>query len=94
LNSAKQQAQNIQINTRSIFVGVKAAWKSFTRSKPAKRTSDRLLMNQKGTLKPRERESLRQYNRPTKSELYRNQESYKDTADWESDDTQDWQEEE
>ncbi|WP_315788869.1 DUF948 domain-containing protein [Fischerella sp. JS2] len=94
LNSAKQQAQNIQINTRSVFVGVKAAWKSFTRSKPAKRTSDRLLMNQKGTLKSRERESLRQYNRSTKSELYRNQDSYKDTVDWESDDTQDWQEEE
>ncbi|MGJ5672096.1 MAG: DUF948 domain-containing protein [Nostochopsis sp.] len=94
LNSAKQQAQNIQINTHSVFVGVKAAWKSFTRSKGGKRTSDRLLVNQKGTLTSRERESLRYYNRTKKSEQYRNQENYQYPPDWENDDTLDWQEEE
>ncbi|MCP6758187.1 MAG: DUF948 domain-containing protein [Fischerella sp. CENA71] len=94
LNSAKQQAQNIQINTRSVFVGFKAAWKSFTRSKGGKRTSDRLLVNQKVTLTSRERELLRHYNRTQKSEQYRTQESYQDPADWESDDTLDWEKEE
>ncbi|TBR58518.1 hypothetical protein B4U84_21645 [Westiellopsis prolifica IICB1] len=93
LNSAKQQAQNIQINTRSVFVGFKAAWKSFTRSKSGKRTSDRLFVNQKTTLTSRERESLRHYNRTKKSEQYRNQESYQDPVDWESDDTQNWEQE-
>ena len=29
LSSAKKQAKNIQVNTRSIFAGVKAAWRSF-----------------------------------------------------------------
>ena len=34
LDSAKKQAENIQISTRSVLVGFKAAWKSFTRQKP------------------------------------------------------------
>jgi ABC-type transporter Mla subunit MlaD len=93
LNSAKQQAQNIQVGTRSLFVGVKAAWKTFTRSKSVKRTGDRLSINQKGTLPLREREALRQYNRATKPELYRNQDGYRDAASWESNDAEDWEEE-
>ncbi len=38
LNSAKKQAQNVQVGTRSIFVGVKAAWKSLTNTKPSRRS--------------------------------------------------------
>ena len=34
LDGARQQAENIQVGTRSILVGVKAAWKTFTRRKP------------------------------------------------------------
>lgn len=41
IGGAKKQAQNVQITTRSVFAGVKAAWKSFSRS-PARRSSDRL----------------------------------------------------
>ena len=41
LNSAKKQAQNVQVGTRSVFVGVKAAWKSLTSSKPTRRAIER-----------------------------------------------------
>jgi uncharacterized protein YoxC len=37
LDNAKKQAENIQIGTRSVLVGFKAAWKSFTRKKPNRR---------------------------------------------------------
>ena len=41
LNSAKKQAQNVQVGTRSVFVGVKAAWKSLTSTKPTRRAIER-----------------------------------------------------
>lgn len=41
LNSAKKQAQSVQVGTRSVFVGVKAAWKSLTSSKPTRRAIER-----------------------------------------------------
>jgi uncharacterized protein YoxC len=41
LNSAKKQAQNVQVSTRSVFVGVKAAWKSLTTTKPTRRAIER-----------------------------------------------------
>jgi uncharacterized protein YoxC len=41
LNSAKKQAQNVQVGTRSIFVGVKAAWKSLTNPKHSARAIER-----------------------------------------------------
>jgi uncharacterized protein YoxC len=59
LDSAKQQAQSVQVGTRSIVVGMKAAWKSFTRSKPSRRTVERLPQSQKPTLSFREREARR-----------------------------------
>ncbi|MHC5832844.1 MAG: DUF948 domain-containing protein, partial [Nostoc sp.] len=31
LDSARIQAQNLQVGTRSVFVGAKAAWRNFTR---------------------------------------------------------------
>jgi uncharacterized protein YoxC len=37
LDSAKKQAENIQISTRSVLVGFKAAWKTFTRKKNTRR---------------------------------------------------------
>ncbi|PPJ62885.1 hypothetical protein CUN59_13115 [Cuspidothrix issatschenkoi CHARLIE-1] len=42
LDSAKQQAENIQITTRSVFVGLKAAWKTLTRKKPNRINVQRL----------------------------------------------------
>lgn len=41
IGGAKKQAQNVQMTTRSMFAGVKAAWKSFRRP-PGRRASDRL----------------------------------------------------
>jgi hypothetical protein len=83
LDSAKKQAQNVQVGTRSVMAGMKAAWKSFTRSKSksSKRTVDRLPPSQKPTLTVREREVRRQEKRfTTTEEGY----SYNDTTDWES----------
>ncbi|GCL41911.1 DUF948 domain-containing protein [Dolichospermum planctonicum] len=45
LNTAKKQAENLQISTRSVLIGIKAAWTSFNRKKPAKRSA-RTLTNQ------------------------------------------------
>jgi uncharacterized protein YoxC len=56
LDHAKKQAQNIQVSTRSLVVGVKAAWKTFTRQQPARRSPERLPMNEKPELTLRERE--------------------------------------
>lgn len=84
LDSAKKQAQNLQVGTRSVFVGVKAAWKNFTRQKPARRTVERLPINEKPPLTLREREALRQENRRTKAEVYRTEDSYNEPASWET----------
>ncbi len=50
LEQAKQQAQNIQVNTKSVFTGVKAAWRSFTRPPSSRRSIDRLPPNQRQTV--------------------------------------------
>ena len=84
LDSAKKQAQNVQVGTLSLFVGVKAAWKTFTRQKSPRRKSDRLPPSQKGALTLREREALKQDNRRTTGEPHRTNESYNDAARWES----------
>jgi ABC-type transporter Mla subunit MlaD len=63
LNSAKKQAQNIQVSTRSLVVGVKAAWKTFTHQKPARRNPERLSMNDKPDLTLPDRELLSSENR-------------------------------
>ncbi|OYD99763.1 hypothetical protein [Nostoc sp. 'Peltigera membranacea cyanobiont' 232] len=84
LDSARIQAQNLQVGTRSIFVGAKAAWRNFTRQKPTRRNSDRLPSNEQPPLTLQEREMLRQENRRIKTELYRTHEGYNDAANWES----------
>jgi uncharacterized protein YoxC len=83
LDSARIQAQNLQVGTRSIFVGAKAAWRNFTRQKPTRRTSDRLSSNEKPPLTLREREVLKQENRRVKAEVYRANDGYSDAANWE-----------
>ena len=50
LEQTKQQAQNIQVNTKSVFTGVKTAWKTFTRSSSNRRITDRLTPNQRQTM--------------------------------------------
>lgn len=47
LDSAKKQAENIQISTHSVLVGFKAAWKTFARKKTTRRHPERLPINDK-----------------------------------------------
>lgn len=42
LRGVKKQAQKAQTTTRSVVIGVKAAWKAFKRSSAPRRSSDRL----------------------------------------------------
>lgn len=51
LNSAKKQVKSIETNTRSVFTGVKAAWKSLARS--ANRSFERLPTSQKKAMQIR-----------------------------------------
>lgn len=51
LNSAKKQARSVETNTRSIFAGVKAAWKSLGRS--TNRSFERLPTSQKKAMQIR-----------------------------------------
>lgn len=53
IGSAKQQAQNVQVTTRSVMTGIRAAWKSFTRKPPISgrgRGGDRLSPSQRGAI--------------------------------------------
>ncbi|MCC3456045.1 DUF948 domain-containing protein [Microcoleus sp. PH2017_08_TRC_O_A] len=57
IGSAKKQAQNVQVTTRSVVTGIKAAWKTLTR-KPAisgtNRRSDRLSQSQRSAISLRD----------------------------------------
>lgn len=57
LDSAVKQAQKIEVRTRSVFVGVKAAWKSLTRTPVPRRQIDRLPPPQRTPLDLRVREA-------------------------------------
>ena len=47
LETARKQAKNVEVSTRSAFTGVKAAWKNLTRSTPYRRPLDRLSAAQR-----------------------------------------------
>jgi uncharacterized protein YoxC len=82
LDTARQQAQNVQVGTRSLFVGVKAAWKSFTKTKPVKRSNERYPSNQKSPLPPRDDWEYRQESRRSVDEMYRNGDTYEESVSW------------
>ena len=57
IGSAKKQAQNVQVTTRSVVTGIKAAWKTLTRKPPisgTNRRSDRLSPSQRSALSLRD----------------------------------------
>jgi uncharacterized protein YoxC len=63
LGTAKKQAQNVQVTTRSVVTGIKAAWKTLTRKPPISGRSrgvDRLSPSQKSAISLRD--SARQRN--------------------------------
>ncbi len=57
VSGAKKQAQKVQVNTRSVFAGVKAAWKAFNRPTNGRRSVDRLPPDQRSALDLRNRSS-------------------------------------
>ncbi|MEA5569562.1 DUF948 domain-containing protein [Calothrix sp. UHCC 0171] len=82
LDVARKQAQNVQVGTRSLFVGVKAAWKSFTRPKATKRTHEKYPQNSKTPLPLREEWEYRPDNRRLASDMYRNGDKYEEPVAW------------
>jgi uncharacterized protein YoxC len=58
LGSAKKQAQKAQVTTKSVFVGVQAAWKSLTRTPSNRRSSERLPPSQRRALQSRDRDRV------------------------------------
>lgn len=63
LGTAKKQAQNVQVTTRSVVTGIKAAWKTLTRKPPISgrsRGGDRLSPSQRSAISLRD--SARQRN--------------------------------
>lgn len=55
ISGVKQQAQRVNSTTRSVLVGIKAAWRSFTRpqrSSTARRSGDRYFSTTKPNLEP------------------------------------------
>ena len=57
LSSAKNQAQKVQVNTRGVVAGVKAAWKTWRRPSAGRRSIDRLPPSQRTPLELRELET-------------------------------------
>ncbi|QLE57555.1 DUF948 domain-containing protein [Nostoc sp. TCL26-01] len=85
IDGAKKQAQNLQVGTRSIFVGVKTAWKTFTRQKPTRRTVERLPPTEQSSLTLRERETAKPENRRPKAEAYSTNDGYNESSNWDND---------
>ncbi len=58
LGTAKKQAQNVQVTTRSVVTGIKAAWKTLTRKPPISggrgRGGDRLSASQRSAISLRD----------------------------------------
>lgn len=57
ISGVKNQAQKVQVNTRGVMAGVKAAWKTWNRPSSGRRSIDRLPPSQRTTLELNERQS-------------------------------------
>ena len=100
LDGAVKKAQKIEVGTRSVVAGVKAAWKTLTRTPSNRSRSDRLLSQRRVMQLRREASSLDRVS-VTQSELaplqdnrspdYRtyttndDRQSRRDASDWQSD---------
>lgn len=85
LDTAKKQAQNVEISTRSVFAGVKAAWKSLTRTPHSRRAMERLPVSQRRIKQLRERVASGEENRAAK--LYHTPNTNPETSRQKSRDT-------
>ena len=57
LSSTKNQAKKVQVNTRSVVAGVKAAWKTWSRPPAGRRSIERLPPSQRTALDLQEHET-------------------------------------
>ena len=57
LSGAKNQAKKVQVNTRGVVAGVKAAWKTWSRPSVGRRSIDRLSPSQRTAVELHERET-------------------------------------
>lgn len=72
IGGAKQQAKKVQLTTKSVFAGFKAAWKTFSRPPaPAPRRSERLPQSQRSTLDLHEQSSTSAYRTGENNREYR-----------------------
>nr|WP_242030624.1 MULTISPECIES: DUF948 domain-containing protein [unclassified Coleofasciculus] len=83
ISGAKKQAQNVQVGTRSVFAGVKAAWKTFKRPTGGRRSIDRLPPGQRNGFEPRGYGDSYQDTENAST-------SHKNYQEWESSDSEDY----
>nr|WP_242032575.1 DUF948 domain-containing protein [Coleofasciculus sp. FACHB-64] len=83
ISGAKKQAQNVQVGTRSVFAGVKAAWKTFKRPTGGRRSIDRLAPGQRNGFEPRGYGDSYQDTENAST-------SHKNYQEWESSDSEDY----
>ncbi len=57
VSGAKNQVKKVQTNTRGVVAGVKAAWKTWNRPSPGRKSIDRLPPSQRMSLEISEREA-------------------------------------
>lgn len=57
ISGAKNQAQKVQVNTRGVMAGVKAAWKTWNRPTSGRRSIERLSPSQRTAIELNERQS-------------------------------------
>ncbi len=67
LSNIKHQAKKAQVNTRGVFAGVKAAWKTWRRPSSGRRSVDRLPASQRTALEFREHDITAPMDEPTPS---------------------------
>lgn len=90
LDTAKKQAQKVQITTKSVFVGVKAAWRSFTRTSFNRRSAERLPPNSRRAFQSR-REAASEENLAPEPLAYDNHDIQRQASSNYSDDSYDVQ---
>lgn len=70
ISSAGKQAQKVQVTTKSVFAGVKAAWKTFSRPTPPRRP-ERLPPSQRGSIELRNNQATPVATTPSSGKAYR-----------------------
>ena len=82
LSGARNQAKKVQVNTRGVVAGVKAAWKTWRRPSTGRRSIDRLPPSQRMPLELREQETAAPMAEPSSAgNAYREREADHKDAD-------------